>query len=70
MQNKLVESQHATSDMLIPLMQDLQKQNALLEDSRNLPYYNIDIEDVTHSTPKRGNTTYIDVDKNLDETDR
>ena len=70
--DKLTENQAATSSALVPFVNELQRQNNLLEDSQSLPYYHepLEIENVLHSTPKKDITEVIDLDQKLNTTDR
>ena len=74
-QDKLIESQKATSNVLVPFVSELQKRNNLMEDSQYLPFYNapLEIHDVPQSTPVKRKVIesdyYIDLDQKLSTTD-
>ena len=52
-QDKIIENQNVTSNVLVPFVSELQKRNNLMEDSQHLPFYNapLEIQDVPQSTP-------------------
>jgi hypothetical protein len=74
-QDKLIENQKATSNVLVPFVSELQKRDNLMEDSQYLPFYNdpLEIQDVSQSTPVKSKLTssivYIDLNQKLNETD-
>src|ERR1041384_4814226 len=43
-QEKLIENQNATSNVLVPFVNELQKRNNLAEESQYLPFYNTSLE--------------------------
>ena len=70
-QDKLIENQQATSNVIAPFVSELQKRNNIMEDSQYLPFYNapIEIQDIPQSTPVKSNFAYIDLDQKLDTSD-
>lgn len=72
-QDKLIENQKATSNVLVPFVSELQKRNNLMEDSQYLPFYNapLEIQDAPQSTPVKSKLpdVYIDLDQKLDTSD-
>ena len=71
-EEKLTENQNATSNVLVPFVNELQKRNNLIEDSQYLPFHNepLKIQDVPQSTPEKEKVTdLIDLDQKLDITD-
>jgi hypothetical protein len=72
-QDKIVTSQEATSNALVPIARDLHKRIEQMESLQDLPFYNIQpgIEDVPQSTPKKDiDIIDIDLDKGLNDTHR
>ena len=74
MQDKIVASQEATSNALVPIARDLQKRIDQMESLQDLPFYNIPqgIEDVPQSTPQKDRDIIkidLDLDAGLDTTD-
>jgi len=73
--DRITESQNATSNMLVPFTQEIQRRNDLVETSQYLPFYNAPLEletaklNVPQSTPEKP-TIYVDFDKDLNITDR
>lgn len=63
MENKFVSTQDATSNAVVPYLQELQRRNDLLETSQNLPFYHAPLE---HSTPSKE----VNFDQMLNTTDR
>jgi hypothetical protein len=68
MQDKIVTSQEATSNALVPIARDLQKRIDQFETLQDLPFYNIqpEIEDVPQSTPLKDSDRDI-INVNLDK---
>ena len=74
MQDKIVASQEATSNALVPIARDLQKRIDQMESLQDLSSYNIPqgIEDVPQSTPQKDRDIIkidLDLDAGLDTTD-
>src|SRR5271170_3396426 len=75
-QDKIVTGQETMSNVLVPLVQEIQKRNDQVEALQSLPFYNIpEIEGVPQSTPKvtpqKEQQQYINVDLDgelLDQT--
>jgi len=72
-QDKLIETQNATSNVLVPFVNELQKRNNLVEDSQHLPFYNapLEIQDAPQSTPVKTKLTdvYVNLDQKLNTSD-
>src|ERR1700761_666979 len=72
-QDKLIENQNATSNVLVPFVSELQKRNNLMEDSQYLPFYNapLEIQDAPQSTPVKSKLAdvHIDLDQKLNTSD-
>ena len=72
-QDKLIENQNATSNVLVPFVSELQKRNNLMEDSQYLPFYNapLEIQDAPQSTPVKSKfaDVHIDLDQKLNTSD-
>ena len=64
-QDKLTEG---TSNVLVPFIQELQRRNAIVEDSQNLPFHK-GIESVPQLSPI-SRVQKIDLDSGLNETDK
>src|SRR5213080_263650 len=74
MQDKIVTSQEATSNELVPIVRGLQKRIDQMESLLDLPFYNIPqgIEDVPQSTPQKDRDIIkidLDSDARLNTTD-
>jgi hypothetical protein len=72
-QDKIVTSQEATSNALVPIAKELQKRIDQVETLQDLPFYNIPpgIEDVPQSTPQKDRDIInVNLDKGLDDTHR
>jgi hypothetical protein len=72
MQDKIVTSQEATSNALVPIARDLHKRIDQMESLQDLPFYNIQpgIEDVPQSTPQKDRDIFqVDLDVGLNTTD-
>jgi hypothetical protein len=72
MQDKIVTSQEATSNALVPISRDLHKRIDQMESLQDLPFYNIQpgIEDVPQSTPQKDRDIFqVDLDVGLNTTD-
>ena len=71
MQDKIVTSQEAASNALVPIARDLQKRIDQFETLQDLPFYNIQpgIEDVPQSTPQKDRDIInVNLDKGLNDT--
>ena len=71
-QDKIVTSQEATSNALVPITKELHKRIDQMESLQDLPFYNIQpgIEDVPQSTPQKDRKIIIvDLDAGLNTTD-
>jgi hypothetical protein len=72
MQDKIVTSQEATSNALVPIAKELQKKIDQMESLQDLPFYNIQqgIEDAPQSTPQKDRDIIkVDLDVGLNDTD-
>src|SRR5206468_6421582 len=72
MQDKIVTSQEATSNALVPIARNLEKRIDQMESLQDLPFYNTPqgIEDIPQSTPQKGRDIIkIDLDAGLNTTD-
>jgi len=70
-QDKIVASQEANSNALVPIANDIQKRIDQIEALQELPFYSTPpgIEDVPQSTPQKVKTTMIDLNARLNTTD-
>ena len=84
MKDKIIENQYATSKVLVPFTQELQRRNDLLETAQSLPFYNAGLEapfgplapqaalqlPFQHSSTPGKSVMYVDPDQDLNTTDR
>ena len=71
-QKKIIAQEVAntqTNNGMVPHLEELRKQNKILETSQNLPFHNIPIEFSMPKHPKQSEDMIVDVDQKLDTTD-
>src|SRR5271163_2497382 len=71
-QEKIVANQNLTSNVLVPLMQEVRRKNDQVDILQQLPYYQAQIDQpapIAESTPEKKPMT-IDFDQDLDTTDK
>src|SRR5271163_238340 len=72
-QEKIVANLDLTSNILVPLMEEIKKRNDQVDILQQLPYYQAQLDQpapIAEFTPKKKPTTMIDFDQELNTTDR